>query len=184
MSGKYKLHKSTWIYMIVVSIPVLGFGRFSIISFITLVLAGLFWEARCIAKDTKKRKERIKELEELVDCELPEDCDINLRRLMEELKKELAELKEVQRIEDSEQQQQQQQRVEVLEKELAELKQQQRIDALEQELQALKSEKSPDQRSAVKNSSASASMRRSISSSTVSGKRRAISAPSAPSRRR
>lgn len=143
MSGKYKLHKSTWIYMIVVSIPVLGFGRFSIISFITLVLAGLFWEARCIAKDTKKRKERIKELEELVDCELPEDCDINLRRLMEELKKELAELKEVQRIEDSEQQQQQ--RVEVLEKELAELKQQQRIDALEQELQALKSGKSPDQ---------------------------------------
>lgn len=144
MRKRKKIHKSTCIYAIILGIPLaftLSAGRASIIACICYFITVLSWEARCIAKDTKKRKERIKELEELVDCELPEDCDINLRRLMEELKKELAELKEVQRIEDSEQQQ----RVEVLEKELAELKQQQRVDALEQELQALKSGKSPDQ---------------------------------------
>ena len=148
MRKRKKIHKSTCIYAIILGIPLaftLSAGRASIIACICYFIIVLSWEARCIAKDTKKRKERIKELEALVDCELPEVCDINLRRLMEELKKELAELKEVQRIEDSERQQQQQQRVEVLEKELAELKQQQRIDALEQELQALKSGKSPDQ---------------------------------------
>ena len=103
-----------------------------------------------------ERQKRIEELKDLMAGDIPEDSLTT----------------------------QQQQLLRELKKELAELKQQQRIDALEQELQALKSGKSPDQRSAVKNSSASASMRRSISSRTVSGKRRAISAPSAPSLRR
>lgn len=63
--------------------------------------------------------------------------------------------------------------MEELKKELAELKEQQRIDTLEKELQALKSGKSPAQQSFFKKSSASASMHRSIAFSASSGRYRA-----------
>ena len=77
--------------------------------------------------------------------EPPKNCGKNLRKLRNELKKELAELKRQQCVEESAEEQQQQQRIEYLEKELMKLKRKRRLKNLEKELHTLKSGKTPNQ---------------------------------------